>query len=351
MADFFDVAIRCLSATHPDLRRVLKLRAELQRVAAKARVDLYNLESVFVAAEMANVLGSLGSLSNDEVEEAPRALQRVISLTIQKSMQFTARRSGPERSEPVFQGAAGYLELVNHLRAHHDRGCAWPSVITFNYDVGLEMTLIAAGVPYSYSANGEPDEDSVRIHKLHGSINWFPIEGSDKVHCPAYTLRGIENYIWKGGLDRFTLPIERDREHTDDGAAICHDPLIVPPTDSKLGHRQRMLKVWRAAAVDLQRATNVAVIGFSLPWTDDFFRHFWAISTISDQLIDRFVLVDPSRSTHDRFTQLLAPGVMERYRWLEGTLLHQIDDLTQLLLGDLPSQAPHGRRQGVRLHR
>ncbi len=54
--------------------------------------------------------------------------------------------------------------------------------------------------------------------------------------------------------------------------------------------------------------------GYSLPASDQFFRSFYSLSTISDSFIERFWLFDPSTNDDvvNRFLSLLGPAVIDR---------------------------------------
>ena len=84
-----------------------------------------------------------------------------------------------------------------------------------------------------------------------------------------------------------------------------------------------MLKsVWREASSAFATAENIFVIGYSLPMSDQFFRSFYALSTISDSIVERFWLFDPA---HDeeisrRFHSLLGPAILGRSRFVHHRL-------------------------------
>ncbi len=56
MANFLEKAENVL-ADDPALKMVLKAAGNLQRVLAKASLDIYNIESVFGAIEMGRLIG------------------------------------------------------------------------------------------------------------------------------------------------------------------------------------------------------------------------------------------------------------------------------------------------------
>jgi len=54
---------------------------------------------------------------------------------------------------------------------------------------------------------------------------------------------------------------------------INGSPVIVPPTWNKTQNAPSIATVWREAANQLSDAENIFVSGYSLPQTDEFFKH------------------------------------------------------------------------------
>ena len=73
-----------------------------------------------------------------------------------------------------------YLEFSEQL---HDGDM----VITFNWDTLLEIALLQVGKQFTY--NGETD-DSIKISKLHGSINW-------RIGMPEWQFKPSNYLDWK----------------------------------------------------------------------------------------------------------------------------------------------------------
>src|SRR5262245_24730304 len=87
MADFLSQAQRLLkdgkcNDYQEDFERVFRAIAELQRVHSKAELDLDNLESVFAAFEMAQLLGQLPGTDEPEIPRVVKSMRRVITKTL-----------------------------------------------------------------------------------------------------------------------------------------------------------------------------------------------------------------------------------------------------------------------------
>jgi len=89
-------------------------------------------------------------------------------------------------------------------------------------------------------------------------------------------------------------------------------PLLVPPTSSKASYHKPLAAAWERAAKELLEAESIVVIGYSMPPTDVFFRHFLALSTMSDAVIDRVIVVDPRNDGAENFKEMFGPAVIAR---------------------------------------
>jgi hypothetical protein len=77
MLQFLDVANRLhrqgrVGAAAEDFELVLRARASLQAVQAKAYIDVFNMENVFGLFEMGRILRTLGTLGTDELRDSRR---------------------------------------------------------------------------------------------------------------------------------------------------------------------------------------------------------------------------------------------------------------------------------------
>lgn len=84
MADFFEKAERLFRRPEgylSDFDRIWKAISALQIVHSKSDLDLYNLESVFGALEMARLVQKLPGFEPAEIDSAISSLRRLIART------------------------------------------------------------------------------------------------------------------------------------------------------------------------------------------------------------------------------------------------------------------------------
>lgn len=299
MLDFLDRA-RQLFAADPitevgeDLKTVFSAISNLQAVHSKSQLDLVNLETVFSAFEMAELLG-LAPAENSSPGKLTHAMRRLIAWTLKSStlIQF----SGGTRQRTAYQD---FAQLANKLKR--------ATVITFNYDVALDIAFSLLQIAYSYRI--DDDALGISLLKLHGSVNWFRCpQCSDIVPVSLHHPRTL-------------LPADARISWTDFSSSTQHcgvpvsmaDSIIVPPTWDKSAYRSSLVRVWKRAAKELAEATNIFVSGYSLPETDAFFRYLYGLGTVGGSLLKRFWVFDPDAEVHRRFRDLLGPGAKARFR-------------------------------------
>ncbi|HIB65385.1 MAG TPA: hypothetical protein EYO33_09805 [Phycisphaerales bacterium] len=222
--------------------------------------------------------------------------------------------------------------------------------ITFNYDLVLDLSLhqdsglenrtwnTDAGYGFYLENSGflttvMPRKAvccAMTVHKLHGSLNWYPRIGS-----PHDLRPGLLVNRWRsGGVDTDRIPDldfnERSRTLIDN--ALEDRPFIVPPVNSKEGFYSRpILKlVWRAARKSLLDTQQVVFIGYSLPESDRSARLLFSESVPENAS----VFVVTRGSNPDEFENLKSRyrGLLESSKrkiefigggavdWVEGTL-------------------------------
>lgn len=337
-----------------EYRRVQAFRYKLARSLGTADIDIDNLEVVFNAIEMADTLGQDGGFEAEETKGLRDALVRIIVGTLENSQRFrVAQRpqmtgftlggrvedvppeSPPER--PRLDGVDGYSDLVEFAEtliakhAPHD-----VAFMTFNYDMGLEVALRQAGRTVAYGLDDEnSEEDAALVLKLHGSLNWFhdskrgrivPIEWNPSLPSgPMDFVDGIARVVAPASTVLSAAAFEQGAETT---------PWIVPPTESKREHRDRMRSIWRQAAIRIRSADAIVVIGYSLPHTDQFFRQFFALACVQDnvdrtRLLQGMWVINPDPEVGPRFENLLGSYARRKFRCLLCRLGPGLEHLRQ----------------------
>jgi hypothetical protein len=166
MSDFFEKA-RAIQRKSPTrleaFNRVTKAISDLQVVHSKANLDLQNLESVFGALEMAKMVGRLpGCADPSEIESTIFALRELIAATLDESIQFQVSGSILTPLKPP----APYDRFVEFIKERESRGdsCA---IVTFNYDVALEVALASVNRSPDYSLESESSGSrTVKVFKF-----------------------------------------------------------------------------------------------------------------------------------------------------------------------------------------
>jgi hypothetical protein len=311
MGDFLERA-ETLFGSSLEYKQVAKAISGLQSAHSKAHLDLYSLESVFGAFEMARLVGTrLPGFDTDEaLLKLIGAMKTVISTTLEDSIKFPISEYHV-RPIPEYQQFVDILIRLNN-GAQGGYRC---SVITFNYDLVMDFTMAAAQRGYDYClSNAQPVH--MPLLKLHGSINW-----SSCTKCNAIVPCEFGKYL--GPMQTFQSPafvhlktseLSRSRHC---GEPIEAMPVIVPPTWNKTDYNRSLAPVWRRAARELSDAENIIVIGYSLPETDAFFRYLYTLGSIGERLIKRFCLFDPdpNGAVRARFENLLGKAVEKRFRF------------------------------------
>jgi hypothetical protein len=174
MADFLDSADELrrtvdLGEDRESFDVVFKGIAALQAVHSKSALDVYNLESVFAAFEMAALFGTSGIFGSEEIQKLGIAIRRVIVRTLEERILFPVENNRTRPPMPY----QDFVQLVHGLhrdlpQTKQDR----VAVITFNYDIALDYAFHFSGVKLNYGLQPTKDRTRFQLMKLHGSLNW-----------------------------------------------------------------------------------------------------------------------------------------------------------------------------------
>jgi hypothetical protein len=265
-----------------------------------------------------------------EIEELLTALRAVITDTLGRTILFPVADGAP-RAPATHESFGKLLDAINECE-----GGDVCSVITFNYDPLIEFGLFF-GNGYDYSLSNDPRSTGrIPLLKLHGSLNWGVC-----AECRAIVPFHLGDYI-----NRFQLvPRYRQSEHLQlldflramkiahCGKAVEQVPVILPPTWNKTEYSPTLTHIWREAASQLSDAENIFVCGYSLPETDAFFKHLFALGAVGNSLIQRFWVFDPDpdQLVEARFRGLLGKAALSRFRMLRQPFSTLPATLSQLL--------------------
>ena len=188
------------------------------------------------------------------------------------------------------------------------------SIITFNYDLGLDYYLQYNKIPFDYSLNeaGVAKKAGVSYLKLHGSINWGSCSGE---HCKEIT---FPSELRRETQENYSIvPIISKLK---DAKCVCgepidEDPFIVPPTWNKTAFDEQIEQVWKRAASELNDAEHIFVLGYSLPSTDLFFNYLFALGVDMRTILKGFYVRNIDPIVEERFESLLGSGIDQRFEF------------------------------------
>lgn len=338
MADFLDVASHLLltgavnDRWKADFEQVFAAIGGLQAVHSKAQLDLNNIESVFTALELGRVIQRVPGLKPTQIPQAIASLKALIVQTLELTMRFPAEGSRIGVPRPY----AKFAELVRHLG-----NTAFPartvSVITFNYDVAADIALYKAelGPRYRIADEAPTTRETVDLLKLHGSLNWAIETGSNRIR-PLHLRQYLQTYSGVGpGWTDVRVPIgsrlvEYFSRHAEVPVEVQPEPVIVPPSWNKADYHSALSDVWAAAASHLAEAEYIFIAGYSLPETDSFFKHLFALGSVGKSALRRLVIYNPDRAVDERFRHILGPGSLARYSFEQRTFEDAISEVTAM---------------------
>jgi hypothetical protein len=322
MAEFLDVARDLLasgelmeSRDKESFQKVFEAISRFRIMHYKSYMDLDNIEAVFGAFEMARLLKGSVNYSAEEVETIIKGIRTLISKTIELTMKYPLKGS-------VISADTTYdffAKLVKKLGSESGKYAS--SVLTFNYDLGLDVAFYCHGVKIDYALPQDDDRGTFKILKLHGSLNWGKCSHKDcGLIVPWHLNRFFEKPLYFGDeTKRVILDVASElpeHKHAKCNCNLNPEPVIVPPTWNKTEYHGALGDVWAQAGKELSEAENIIVIGYSHPVSDSFFRYLFALGSVGDANIKRFWVFDPAEGNEveSRFRELIGTGIDKRFR-------------------------------------
>jgi len=334
MYDFLDVATDLLRSNRvndkrAEFERVFSAIGGLQVVHSKAQLDLNNIESIFTALELGRIIQRVPGMDIGDIDEAIKALKDLIVRTLEVTIGFPHHKNHITAPKPY----DALAKLIRHLRDDAEPTQS-ASVITFNYDIGLDMALYREDLGPNYVFEKAPHcQAPIDLLKLHGSLNWATEAGTGKIR-PLHLHNYLQMYSNTSFNERGTINVpigsqlvEYFSRHADPVVDVAREPVIVPPSWNKADYHQALSDVWAAAATHLAEAESVFIAGYSLPETDSFFRHLFALGSVGRNALRRIVVYNPDPVVDTRFRQLLGPGSLARYSFKQNYFEDTIADI------------------------
>jgi hypothetical protein len=322
MSNFLDVAQNLYKTNNvgseaQHFERVFKAIGFLQAVHSKSQLDLKNIESIFNAFEIANTLKKLPGFKPEDIPEVIKSLKELIVTTLENTVKFPTRREVILAPQPYLDFASLVKYILNNALPKRT-----VSVITFNYDIALDVSFIRSGIPITYCLDDNSNQREIPLLKLHGSLNWAS-KISDNSIIPLPLEMYFQHYHAQGFQETSTCSIPMGKQLKACFEQFLHvevkdEPVLVPPTWNKAEYYQTISKVWSNAAKELGEAEHVFIIGYSLPVTDAFFRLLFALGTVGNSPFQRVEVFNPDKNgeTVSKFESLMGPGAIARFSYI-----------------------------------
>jgi hypothetical protein len=232
---------------------------------------------------------------------------------IKKSMHAAAELAPSLFHAPssVTKGFADWLRQL--MKEQSERGRLTLTVITSNYDLVIESELYrnytysdiwrqfdfgtAFRDPVSGNLQPRPLKPSLRLLKLHGSLNWLRCDLCDHVYMNpngpiAYLAFNPKCSVADGPTDL---------------ASTCHcgfyplRHIMIAPSTVRDIRDPTLLEIWKAALEALRAADDWLIVGYSLPSEDvairSMFLRAWHARRFSSKPVIRVIQSPPVQST------------------------------------------------------
>ena len=307
-----------------DFENVFDAIGNLHAIQSKAKINTYNIEDVYAAFEMGKLLGSLPGIGEStEIEKLTASIRKVIGYTLERTTKLPYSGTGELKAPELYDAFAGILHGLSVGRKNY-------SIITFNYDLGLDYSLYGKKILPDYGLSDTPLTGRTATYlKLHGSLNWGRCSGNKCKKISAY--RQFQYTQTKAGRDYSIIPVMsklKKQKCPHCGEPLEEDPFIVPPTWNKTAYHEQIEVVWKKAALELKDAENIFVLGYSLPSTDLFFNYLFALGVDMRTILKGFYVynIDDTGAVEERFQSLLGSGIMQRFHYYDvpfGTAVSQ----------------------------
>lgn len=338
MNDFFDTMRRLykrgkLEVDEYKYRRILDyVRGQLLASCnIKSQIDTDNIEAVYSSIE---IIRLIDGIKNDrfectrvDAENYIKYLEELIQLTLEASIVFPRDEIGIAPHIP-------YQKLAELLETYRLKRKFPVTIVSFNYDNVIDFALESCGVKYRYGFENFKDNfPRVNLYKLHGSLNWGLNQNSGEIIVHPIELGNIANNLHQYDQIRDRVTGAHLKFRSDGWRALSDEdirfPFIIPPSSNKLESQLQLRKIWSQAATALNQSEVIIFAGYSLPESDVFFKHFFALSTFGPAEFEEIVVINPDTNAFDRVKDLISPLEVrkDRIRHIPRSFEESIDEI------------------------
>ena len=370
LAGFLDTVMDKLAKAEPghypkakyDLAAIQAFITRVKGAAAYVNADLLNIEELYGMADMDEDLWkAAGEPSAEEWYGFKPPIPGLDPIKVKKALNraifHLASRAGEEflNQKDRFPQKLEQLEEIKRESAtetplHRNNGTRWtnllaylclasfkdqngsyPLFIQFNWDLALDRALYLWANKFCTNQFNKGNRNHIWLSwygyrqrrkynyskypllaRPHGGINWIDkdLEGNEEAAC--FNLPHSEdNKIW---ID--TRPVfHKDHKENPAWKHGGENMGIVPPTWRKQATKPAYQAQWSHISQGLQSVRRIIFIGYSLPKTDLYFRHFLALSLADNPHLPKVYVLNPGilepGGVRENFLDLFAPLARE----------------------------------------
>jgi len=193
------------------------------------------------------------------------------------------------------------------------------SIVTTNYDIGIEKACDKENITYKYVGIDDHNEVDapIKINKIHGSINWFYCEGCQNII--TYTMQEVNSF-------NKLYPTSGSCQECGTSAS----QFMVPPIAYKYVMYPPLIDIWKSAMDMIENADIIIPIGYSFSLSDDYI--FQMIVGGMKKNGSLIILLNRSKSSLNNLNQKLVPHHLAVTNYVLDDALLSCPEVLKILL-------------------
>ena len=282
-------------------KRAIEIMNELDGYHGRAAFDDRNLEDILSILAF-NIIGreKYGARKLDQMIEA---IVRTIELTC--VINHDGKLNSIQYSSPGY-----YREFWDGLFKKYNKDKVIPTIITLNYDLVFERSLLQALITEKYRTN---QFDGVIIKYYYSNMSFSFKQIDQDYHKSTYD-GGFERVKGHGlkecketdlvnpliiemlklhGSVNFPRVLSSTSMGIQSFIKPAEKPFIVPPISNK-SLSNKSVSIWRVALDRIQKCKNLYIVGYSLPKTDIYFQFFLKSALGPNNDFNRIFVYNPA---------------------------------------------------------
>lgn len=318
-----------LSAYSQPFKCVFETISDMQSIHSKSEMDIDNIETIYALLEMAKVIGGYKNKSEEKIQEVIDSLKILIQVTLEKSIRFSWH------TDQYFVPINDYNEFCKLLTQKFGNNSNKYSIITYNYDLALDVALSYHNLDYNYHISESEEASNLPYLKLHGSLNWFQCPECDEiVPFKEFSIYKHEPHLaFPNDTNSMTMELSNTQPRFFKHCVeiSTNSPWIVPPTWNKTEYHNTLSRVWSKAAMELSNAEHIFIIGYSLPESDYFFRYLYSLGTLGSSLIKGIYIINPDDNVANNYKKMISNFAAKKLQFYPKTFGNSIEDIRRTI--------------------